>query len=142
MLTANGDISNSILLGASGIITGLYGGILIGSNNVTGDSIMDSIIIGTDNNISISSSGVKYGSIICGQGNKVSGITYNKPKAVFGYYGTASDDDLLIVGSGTSSANANCFATGNDGTNDYIKIGDTKITETQLQQLLALLLQQ
>lgn len=46
----------------------------------------------------------------------------------------------VVVGCGTAwNARANCFATGNDGTNDYIYIGDTKLTEAQLQALLATL---
>lgn len=61
-----------------------------------------------------------------------------------GRYGIFDDstnaNDILMVGAGTSTSDrANCFATGNDGTEDYIKIGNTKITESQLQSLLALL---
>jgi len=66
------------------------------------------------------------------------------PVILVGRYGqysfTNNKTDTFIVGAGTStSARANCFAAGNDGTDDYIKIGDTKITETQLQALLATL---
>lgn len=66
-------------------------------------------------------------------------------RAILGQYGiwdgtdSASNTDMFMVGAGTATTKANCFATGNDGTNDYIKIGDTKITEAQLQSLLALL---
>lgn len=64
-------------------------------------------------------------------------------KVIIGRGNIDGDDTAILeVGCGTSSNRANCFTTGNDGTEDYIKIGDTKITETQLQQLLALLSQQ
>jgi hypothetical protein len=44
----------------------------------------------------------------------------------------------LIVGIGSSDEiRENCFSTGYDGTEDYIKIGDTKITEKQLKKILA-----
>lgn len=71
------------------------------------------------------------------------GASYIKYKYLIGSYGTytsSNSTDTFMVGTGTStSARANCFATGNDGTDDYIKIGDTKITEAQLQALLATL---
>ena len=58
-----------------------------------------------------------------------------------GKYGILNEDnknDIFIVGNGAYQANANCFAAGNDSTNgDYIKVGDTMLTETQLQALLA-----
>jgi len=59
-----------------------------------------------------------------------------------GRWGITSDaqKDKFVVGAGTKNARANCFVAGNDTTNgDYIKIGDTMITETQLQALLATL---
>ena len=60
-----------------------------------------------------------------------------------GRWGTTSDaqKDRFIVGTGTSSsARANCFVAGNDSTNgDYIKVGDTMLTEAQLTALLATL---
>lgn len=43
------------------------------------------------------------------------------------------------IKNGLSVARSSSVTTGNDGTEDYIKVGETKITETQLQQLLALL---
>lgn len=63
-------------------------------------------------------------------------------KAVFGKYNKDElNEDAIEVGVGTgSSARANCFAAGTNSTDgDFIKIGDTKITETQLQALLATL---
>jgi hypothetical protein len=63
--------------------------------------------------------------------------------ALVGSYGIFDADvnptDTFIVGAGTSSARNNCFAAGNDGTDDYIKVGDTKLTEAKLQALLATL---
>ena len=60
-----------------------------------------------------------------------------------GKYGILNEDnknDLFIVGGGAYQSNANCFAAGNDSTNgDYIKIGDTMLTEAQLTALLATL---
>lgn len=60
-----------------------------------------------------------------------------------GQYGSihGENGDCLAVGVGTSSsAKANCFVAGNNSTDgDYIKVGDTKLTETQLQALLATL---
>lgn len=62
--------------------------------------------------------------------------------AILGRYNKSSENrstDALIVGCGTSSSYNTCFSTGNDGTNDYIYIGSTKLTEAQLQALLATL---
>lgn len=65
-----------------------------------------------------------------------------EPKIVVGKYGSITSTnitDIFAVGAGASGALANCFAAGNDGTNDYIKVGDTKLTEAQLQALIATL---
>lgn len=60
-----------------------------------------------------------------------------------GRWGVTSDaqKDRFVVGTGTSNtARANCFVAGNDSTyGDYIKVGDTMLTEAQLQSLLATL---
>ena len=46
----------------------------------------------------------------------------------------------LIVGAGTSASDRrDCFTTGYDGTDSYITVGSTKVTESQLIQLLELL---
>jgi len=50
-----------------------------------------------------------------------------------------NQNDLFAIGAGSNGSPANCFVAGNDGTDDYIKIGDTKLTEAQLQALLATL---
>ena len=75
------------------------------------------------------------------------GLSYNSNSSnsvfICGQYNEETNydsNDRLIVGCGTStSVRANCFTTGNDGTNDYIKIGDTKLTEANLIALLATL---
>ena len=62
--------------------------------------------------------------------------------ALFGKFNNTSytSSDRLIVGAGTSSSDRrNSFTTGYDGTNSYITVGSTKVTESQLIQLLALL---
>ncbi len=68
----------------------------------------------------------------------------NYGKMIVGSYNNTTIDpsEKFIVGAGTgSSARRNCFSTGYDATatQNYIKIGDTKITEAQLQALLATL---
>lgn len=57
------------------------------------------------------------------------------------YDESSNPTDTFMVGAGAStSARANCFATGKDASdNMYIKIGSTTLTETQLQSLIALL---
>lgn len=66
-------------------------------------------------------------------------------KMIVGRCGTfdeaSNNTDAFMVGAGAStSARANCFATGKDASdNMYIKIGSTTLTETQLQALLATL---
>ena len=61
--------------------------------------------------------------------------------ALFGKFNNTSytSSDRLIVGAGTYSDRRNCFTTGHDGTDSYITVGSTKVTESQLIQLLALL---
>ena len=89
--------------------------------------------------------------IILGVGNIISN-KYHNPNfgaqggaTVVGRYGFITSDnnsDMFAVGAGTSTSDrANCFTTGKDrSTNDYyITIGSTKITESQLQALLATL---
>lgn len=68
------------------------------------------------------------------------------PQLICGKYNddtAASKEAYFIVGGGTSGTTgnrANCFAAGNNSTDgNYIYIGDTKLTETQLQALLATL---
>ena len=62
---------------------------------------------------------------------------------LFCKYGTLNVDegDIFAIGCGADQNNrTNCITAGTNTTDgDYIKIGDTKITETQLQALLATL---
>ena len=78
--------------------------------------------------------GTKHGQIDLSHGR-------HKGYTVLGRAADTSDtNDKLVVGCGTATNNLqNCFTTGNDGTDDYIKIGETKLTETQLTALIALL---
>ena len=80
----------------------------------------DSLITGDNHNFNINS----LSSTIVG-GSKASVTSSNST-------------DRIIIGAGTST-NSNCFAAGNDGTNDYIKVGDTTLTEADLTALLALI---
>lgn len=71
-----------------------------------------------------------------------SGDANREGLVVLGKYGTISNKTapaMLTIGCGTStSARANCFEAGNNSTDgNYITIGTTKLTETQLQALLA-----
>ena len=93
-------------------------------------SVINTIIVGDGLNCSTSINDQTFSNrAIFGQYNDTSGLST-----------TNGQGDILMVGAGTSnSARANCFAAGNDGTDDYIKVGDTKLTETQLQSLIALL---
>lgn len=111
------------------IITGEAG---FGGTNTTYGYLCQKVLIGTglyihtDNHLLTTSYGRELGVLILGK--------YNKDNV------TDTDTNALVVGAGTSKDDrSNCFATGNDGTNDYIYIGDTKLTETQLQALLATL---
>ena len=67
-------------------------------------------------------------------------LSFSMLGAVGIYDSAANASDRLIVGSGDQSTRHNCFTTGYDSTNgNYIKIGSTMLTETQLQSLLATL---
>ena len=72
-----------------------------------------------------------YGNLIWGNSHAITDP--QNGFSIVGSFGSSNSTDMFTVGCGTSaSARANCFATGNDGTNDYIYIGDTKLTETEL----------
>ena len=66
-----------------------------------------------------------------------------KDKAVIGEFNVNNENTLLEVGNGTSGSPSNAFEVYKDGTvkvgGRTLTIGDTEITEEQLQQLLALL---
>lgn len=122
---------------------------LIVSNGFTGLNLMgtEQLIILGDQNEYIGNATWPYastGACVLGYGNLMTHDKkdYNLGKILMGKCGSlnTTSTDILAVGAGQStSSRANCFATGNDGTEDYIKVGETKITESQLQALLALL---
>ena len=66
-----------------------------------------------------------------------------KDKVVIGEFNDNKENTLLEVGNGTSGSPSNAFEVYKDGTvkvgGRTLTIGDTEITEEQLQQLLALL---
>ncbi len=86
---------------------------------------------------------IHTGCLIVGDGHLLAGTNHREYINIIGRYGKIIDSTrpaIFTVGCGAStSSRANCFSTGNDGTDDYIYIGDTKLTETQLQALIALL---
>ena len=116
--------------------------IIQGSEIQLGKRVYNSIISGTYIKIPYLQTG---NSLICGdrlkfeqndENSKISGT------AVVGKYneGTYTDDQRFIVGAGTSEQDRrDCFKTGYDGTDSYITVGSTKVTESQLIQLLGLL---
>lgn len=84
------------------------------------------------------------GCIIVGPGHKISTTIGKYGVNVIGAYGTITNPASpakLTVGCGSStSARANCFETGKNSTDGcYITVGSTKLTEAQLQALLATL---
>ena len=66
-----------------------------------------------------------------------------KDKVVIGEFNDDKENTLLEIGNGTSGSPSNAFEVYKDGTvkvgGRTLTIGDTEITEEQLQQLLALL---
>lgn len=88
-------------------------------------------------------SNILYGCAMIGY--YLNGNTYamDHGTVIVGKYNKMNTDatEKLIVGYGSDNNNrANCFSTGKDASNNmFIKIGDTILTETQLQALLALL---
>ena len=89
--------------------------------------------------ISTNKWGIK-GVVLLGFGHKVENYYGDAAygHTVVGKWATSTDPthDRFIVGNGTgTSARHNCFKAGNDGTNDYIYIGDTKITESNVQSV-------
>ena len=62
-------------------------------------------------------------------------INKSSGQAVFGKYNKTDTIASLIVGAGSNSNRANAFTAGNDGTNNYITIGNEKLTEDRLIQI-------
>jgi hypothetical protein len=58
-------------------------------------------------------------------------------QTAIGKYNTDESTALFIVGAGTSNDDRkNAFTTGHDESNYYLKVGSTKLTETQLKKIL------
>lgn len=67
-------------------------------------------------------------------------IATEEGQTAVGKYNVVSPTAVIMAGCGTSDENrANCFEAGNDDGDAYIMVGNTKITETQMKSLLALL---
>ena len=117
------------------------------SSNTDNDAyyVRGSILGGYKNTINKSTTSAHSlnGCTVLGDNNSFTISANTNGVALLGSYGTYSSTnstDKLIVGAGASGTLANCFATGKDGSNNmYIKIGNTTLTETQLQALLATL---
>ena len=117
--------------------------LFLGNNlSCNGPSISNSIVSGLNTSIkeSIDSS------LISGYNLKVNLVYISggtKGLTVLGKYNDTADitdSTRLIVGAGTSESDRrDCFKTGYDGTDSYITVGSTKVTESQLIQLLELL---
>ena len=149
--TANQGIEakNGLILGNQGTITNkssigkwpLDSSIILGYTDLT---IESNLYTAGENQAPIYALGIGHTITIDKNYNSPTDDT-PKPKGIMvvgenGKFQTSvNGTDEFIVGAGTTSVKANCFATGNDGTEDYIYIGETKVTESQLQALLALL---
>ena len=67
-------------------------------------------------------------------------LAKHRGQVILGKYnrGNVSEvNDILTVGCGTSSnSRSNCFGTGNNGTDNYIRVGATPLTESKLTDLV------
>ena len=125
----------------------IYHSIVGGYNNTFQDvSMQKSLVIGEKLLYNTNNSYSTYvkTSILVGKELNFAGSSSTKVEsmAVFGQFNNKilPTDERLIVGAGTSDTDRrDCFKTGYDGTDSYITVGSTKVTESQLIQLLALL---
>ena len=119
---------NSLLLGSNLSLEspGIHDSIIAGLNNYINKSIEASLMLGYNLKVNlVNSPSTIKGLTVLGQFNDTADIT---------------DSTRLIVGAGTSASDRrDCFKTGYDGTDSYITVGSTKVTESQLIQLLAML---
>ena len=118
---------NSLLLGSNLSLEspGIHDSIIAGLNNYINKSIVASLMLGYNLKVNLANSpdNIK-GLTVLGKYNDTADIT---------------DSTRLIVGAGTSNTDRrDCFKTGYDGTDSYITVGSTKVTESQLIQLLRL----
>ena len=135
------SFTNTSYIASSIILNGNYNASSFNFSAVDSNGVCGNVIVGANNDLTLTSGRV-WGSVLCGVGNKVeiSNITGKTTLGKYGYIDSTNSNDSLIVGAGADASNrANCFAAGNDGTNDYIKVGDTTLTEAQLIALLATL---
>ena len=96
------------------------------NNSIKNNSINASLMLGYNLEVNlVHTPSATQGLTVLGKYNDTADIT---------------DSTRLIVGAGTSDTDRrDCFKTGYDGTDSYITVGSTKVTESQLIQLLALL---
>lgn len=147
---------NNIIIGEGNVLNTpyLYNNLIIGNDmsftwngfSNTGNQYDNNVVLATYNGaepkVSLTKSVSSISNIV--SIGKYHFISYNgNPITVLGQAATADTTagDKLAVGCGTSTSDrANCFVAGNNSTDgDYIKVGDTKLTEAQLQALLATL---
>lgn len=142
-------LSNQVLNGASSVVVGesntvnaSYHSLVAGrANNITGGSHHlcggklntisgNSTIVGGENN-----QAAHNDTLVTGIGNK----TEADYQTVVGKYANTKTDQLFTVGKGSSdSARSNAFEVLSDNNgNCSIKIGNTELTEAQLQKLIA-----
>ena len=148
------NANQSMIIGSNINAAPSYNSLFVGRglyyNTSYFNSISDSLLGGNNTGVS-GTTGYRpsiMSSIIFGQELYLTIGTPNEddmPKgvAIFGSYNNTTPyqpGTKLIVGAGTSSSDRrDCFKTGYDGTDSYITVGSTKVTESQLIQLLALL---
>jgi hypothetical protein len=137
---AKTSINNSLLLGSCRINIAADAG-----SGAWPQDLYYSIIAGANNRV-ITYSNPGYYKFLLGNGLKYLATSQSdaqKSVAIVGEWNTPTDAvyNKFVVGAGSSdSSRANCFATGKDSNNEYyIMVGSTKITEAQLQALLATL---
>lgn len=84
-----------------------------------------------------------YGTVASAEASHASGYNTIANKPAQFVCGSCNADDptaMFIVGASESkSSRKNCFSSGYDGSDFYLKIGSTKITEAQLKKLLNLI---
>lgn len=123
----NGYLTDSTLAGYDNIALG----------GASGDNAFSVYMLGHSNNNQNPSDANKGLSEIYQIGHGLR--AKHRGQVVLGKYNLASvveSNDILTVGCGNAdNQRADCFGTGNDGTNHYIRVGTTKFTESGLSNL-------
>ena len=148
------NANQSMIIGSSINAAPSYNSLFVGRslyyNTSYFNSVSDSLLGGNSTGVG-GSTGYRpavTSSIIFGQELYLTISTSNQddmPKgvAIFGSCNSTASyqpGTKLIVGAGTSASDRrDCFKTGYDGTDSYITVGSTTVTESQLIQLLGLL---